>query len=400
MNKVKIEKNKRHYIVLCILVLCVLLNSCTEPYALQTNSYEEALVVEATITNELKSQEIKISKTFRLEENGPEFETGATVFVEDNAGNTYEFKEKEEMYVSTKPFQAIPDREYNLNITTKDGKTYTSKKEILTPITQIENVSTNVITKDNVNGVQISVSSFDPSGKSRLYRYEYEETYRIISPIKRTEIGILNESQDYIELIPNKPNVDTCYSSNKSIDINLASTLGLTEDRINYPIRFISDKDPIIRDRYSIIIRQYTQNTKAYTYYQTLKKTAASDNLLSQTQPGFFYGNVKCTSNTNEKTVGYFEVSAVSAVRLFFNYKDIFPKNEIPSFFYNCKVKKFEWCSEGPNCEAAKLISLMQSNNWVVTEILQFVSYIPAVPRPCLDCTQFSSNKKPSFWKD
>jgi len=163
MYKVKIEKNKRHYIVLHLLLLCLFLNSCTEPYALQTNSNEEALVVEATVTNELKSQEIKISKTFRFEEEGPEFESGAIVFIEDNAGNTYEFKEKEELYVSTKPFQAVLEREYNLNITTKDGKTYTSKKEILTPITQIESIATNVITKNDENGVQISVNSFDPS---------------------------------------------------------------------------------------------------------------------------------------------------------------------------------------------------------------------------------------------
>jgi hypothetical protein len=400
MDKIKIVKDKTRNIVLHLFILCLFLNSCTEPYALQTNSYEEALVVEATITNELKNQEIKISKTFRLEENGPEFETGATVSVEDNAGNTYEFKEKEEMYVSTKPFQAIPEREYNLNITTKDGKTYTSKKEILTPITKIESVSTNVVNKDNENGLQISVNTFDPSGKSRLYRYEYDETYKIITPIQRDKIGILNEDKTEINFIENKPNADTCYSSNKSIEIHLANTLELTEDRVNYPIRFISDQDPIIRNRYSILIRQYTQNTEAYTYFQTLKKTAGSDNLLSQIQPGFFYGNVKCTTNPNEKVVGYFEVASVSEKRVFFNYKDIFPKNDIPPFFYDCKVKNFEWCYNSSECEAEKLISLMQGNNWVVTSLLFYVSYKPAVARPCVDCTLFSSNKKPAFWKD
>jgi hypothetical protein len=400
MNKVKIEKTKKYYIALRLLLLCLALDSCTEPYALQTNSYEEALVVEATITNELKNQEIKISKTFRLEENGPEFETGATVSIEDNAGNTYEFKEKEEMYVSTKPFQATPEREYNLNITTKDGKTYTTKKEILTPITQIENLSTNVITKDNVNGVQISVSSFDPSGKSKFYRYEYEETYRIITPRQRQELIFLVKY--HLEGIPNKPNVDTCYGSNKSMDIHLTNTLGLVEDRVNYPIRFISDQDPIIRNRYSIMIRQYTQNTEAYTYCQTLKKTAGSDNLLSQIQPGFFYGNVKCTTNPNEKVVGYFEVSSVSEKRLFFNFKDLFPNNDTPPFFYDCTIKQFEMCLyEGAsNCDTDQILSLTSGNKWVITGTIPYSPTVFVAPYPCVDCTLFSSNKKPSFWKD
>jgi hypothetical protein len=400
MNKVKIEKNKKHYIVLCLLLLCLFLNSCTEPYALQTNSYEEALVVEATITNELKSQEIKISKTFRFEENGPEFESGATVSVEDNAGNTYEFKEKEELYVSTIPFQAIPEREYTLNITTKDGKSYISKKEILTPITKIENIVTNVITKNNENGVQISVNSFDPSGKSKFYRYKYEETYRIITPRQRQEIGLLNEAKDDWNLVTNKPNVDTCYSFNKSIDILLASTLGLAEDRVNYPIRFISVQDPIIRNRYSILVRQYTQNTEAYSYYQTLKKTAGSDNLLAQSQPGFFYGNIKCKTNPNDKIVGYFQVSSVSEKRLFFNFNDIFPGVETPPFFYDCTIKQFQWCFYGSECDADKLVGLMVSNNWVITGNIPYSPFVFAAPRPCVDCTLFSSNKKPSFWKD
>jgi hypothetical protein len=404
MYKVKIAKIKRRNIVLCSLLVCLLLNSCTEPYALQTNSYEEALVVEATITNELKKQEIKISKTFRFEEEGPEFESGATVFIEDNAGNTYEFKEKEDTYVSTKSFQAIPERKYNLNITTKDGKTYTSKKETLTPITQIESVTTNVITKDNVNGVQISVNSFDPSGKSKFYRYEYEETYSIITPLNFDKIGIYNTNTDLVELIPNNPN-DTCYSSNKSIEIHLASSVGLVEDHVNYPIRFISDQDPIIQNRYSILVRQYTQNTEAYTYYQTLKKTAESDNLLTQTQPGFFYGNVKCTTNTNEKVVGYFQVSAVSTARIFFNYVDIFPKNETPPYFYDCITKTMEWCNNFPYCPDGESVSLTEDYSWIVTlysEGLFSPIIIPlkVAPRPCVDCTLFSSNKKPSFWKD
>lgn len=55
----------RRYIFHTILVFIVssLVLSCIEEYELKTESFEGLLVVEATITDEFKFQEIKLSKT-------------------------------------------------------------------------------------------------------------------------------------------------------------------------------------------------------------------------------------------------------------------------------------------------------------------------------------------------
>ncbi|MEZ0131763.1 DUF4249 family protein, partial [Flavobacterium sp. LBUM151] len=98
------------------------------------------------------------------------------------------------------------------------------------------------------------------------------------------------------------------------------NTIGLSEDRINLPIRFIDIKDPIIGERYSIIVRQYVQNLESYTFYKILKSLSTSTSLFSQVQPGFNYGNLKSANDPNEKIVGYFEVSSVSSKRIFFNF--------------------------------------------------------------------------------
>src|SRR5690242_7064654 len=124
--------------LLFLLLLSLMIVSCTEPYAVRTNTFEDAIVVEATITNELKNQEIKISRTYILEENGPTFETGATVFVTDNIGNQYNFNENNQKYVSTTPFQVAPGVEYQLHITTSDGKSYVSKTQQLTTVNQVD----------------------------------------------------------------------------------------------------------------------------------------------------------------------------------------------------------------------------------------------------------------------
>ena len=122
------------------LLLCSSMISCTEPYQMKTNTFEDALVVEATITNELKKQQIKVSRTYRFEENGPTFESGAIVYITDDTGNQYDFSEQNGIYESNQEFQAIPGKEYQLFIVTDDGKEYTSTVQKLTTINEIQNV--------------------------------------------------------------------------------------------------------------------------------------------------------------------------------------------------------------------------------------------------------------------
>ncbi len=200
-----------------LLLLCsVLLSSCTEPYILQTNTYEEALVIEAIITNELKKQEIKISKTYRLEDLGPEIEHGAKVSVSDNVGNTYEFTEQSGTYISTVEFQAVPDREYQLNIKTKDNKTYRSiKPEKLTAINPMQDLKATVETVEGKRGVQINVSSYDPNALSKYYRYVYEETYKVIAPQWVSDEAIITGPQT-LNIQPRTTEAKTCYGSKKS----------------------------------------------------------------------------------------------------------------------------------------------------------------------------------------
>ena len=162
-------------------LLLIILSSCTEPYLLQSSNFEEALVIEATITNEFKKQQIKISKTYRLEESVPEFIENANVSIEDDLGTIFNFIEGDEIYESENQFQAIPGRKYKLTIVS-NGKTYVSTQETLTTENQIESLEVFDKTINNVRGAEIILKSYDPTKSSKYYRYEYEETYKIIAP--------------------------------------------------------------------------------------------------------------------------------------------------------------------------------------------------------------------------
>ncbi|OIV42832.1 DUF4249 domain-containing protein [Flavobacterium johnsoniae] len=398
------------------LVLALALTSCTEQYVFQNTDFESALVVEGTITNELKNQTIRVSQVYQLEETGPRFEKGANVFITDDQGNEYQFEEKDTVYASITAFRAEPGRKYQLKIKTREGKNYTSDEQVLTTETKIDNVTATVESVNGQRGVQININSFDPANTSKYYRYEYTETYKIIAPLWYSQDAFVVFSpavpadpdndfpglpaKESIVIKPRIGETKTCFSTKKSDDILLNNTNSLSEDRVHFPIRFISDQNYIISHRYSIFVKQYVQNLAAYTFYKTMKDLSSQGSVLSPKQPGFFYGNIKSVENPTEKVIGFFEVSAVSSERIFFNYADLFPNEPLPPYYEkNCNIKDFIDCQGLPPCSGIQLRSAIKSRELVLLSFDGIDSYGMVKP-PCGDCTSFSSNIVPPFWVD
>ncbi|WPO80514.1 DUF4249 domain-containing protein [Flavobacterium sp. KACC 22761] len=399
---------KHLYQKIFLLFFCITISSCTEQYIFQSNTFEDILVVQARITNELKKQEIKISRSFRLGETTPTMEAGANVYISEDGNKTYEFEFEEYsgLYVSKEPFQALPEKSYQLHITTKDGKSYSSATQTLTAISDVQ-VEPKVETIDGYKGVQIQVTNYDPSAKSKFYRYEYEETYKIVSPAWSPNRLIVdpnspNKEEPNFLMIPRQGETRVCYTTKKSDDLILLSTVGQSEDRINLPIRFIDISNPILNERYSIIVRQYVQSLESYTYYTTQKKLSTSKSLLSQVQPGFNYGNLQSDDNPDEKIIGYFEVSSVSSKRIFFNFRDLFKDDQYPPFYTNCTPTELANCWDAKGCAGATILALIKSPapEKVFYGQRDNMGIIIFFPPGCTDCTKISSNIKPLFWID
>ncbi len=160
-----------------------------------------------------------------------------------------------------------------------------------------------------------------------------------------------------------------------------------------FPIRVISRDNPIIRTRYSILVRQFAQSLEAFTFYKILNKFSSSENLFSQNQPGFFSGNLYSVDNQDEKVVGYFDISSVSSKRIFFNFSDFFPDESLPPYFVDCTS------------------FVITDLNLLKEKVLDgSVVYASANPTPggipsvvdaaCGDCTKLGTSTKPEFWID
>lgn len=375
--------------------------SCTEPYALQSNTYESALVVEAVLTNEAKQHEVKLTKTYRLEENENEVETGAVVKIYGDDGSVQDFEEIDGIYKSTNIFQAIAGVKYKLTIETSNGNNYVSNLETLTTVTPIEEITASAVTNNGVRGVEIAANSYDPLNTSKYYRYTYEETYKVIVPRWSPNKLTFTSDNEIIISLRDDPQTRTCYTTNKSNNIILASTIEMTEDRVtNFPVKFIPQNNYSIANRYSILVKQYVESFNSYNFYRILKSFSNSENVLSQIQPGFIYGNIQCTNNPNEKVIGIFNVASVSSKRIFFNYEEIFPGELFPDYLDTCDIKEFDSSCFGPSCAANGFYSL--KSNYMSGKLVYYASEgvtFKMVKPVCGDCTTFSSNVIPAFWE-
>jgi hypothetical protein len=181
------------------------------------------------------------------------------------------------------------------------------------------------------------------------------------------------------------------------------TTTDLLEDRVSkFAIRNISVYIAIISHRYSILVKQYVQSLEAFTYYDILGQLSGSGSLFSQIQPGFINSNIFSTEDRNEKVLGFFEISSVTEQRIYFNYEDFFPNEDLPPYFIDCRTSTPLIQKGTPpstplkdGIEAGILKYFAENNPPAPNEGPYFV-----VPTACGDCTVLGTNVKPEFWED
>jgi hypothetical protein len=112
----------------------VMLTACEETIELDSRQAPPQLVVQSTITNQLKAHPVTLSKTAGFYSSGqtPRV-TDAVVSISDNENNVFDYFYNSEAgkYFPNQPFEGIPGRTYTLNIQA-DGKTITAMETMPT----------------------------------------------------------------------------------------------------------------------------------------------------------------------------------------------------------------------------------------------------------------------------
>ncbi len=374
--------------------------NCIEPFEPEAVDYKSAIVIEATITDEYKNQEIVVSRTFALDTTGPYRESGAKVQITDTNGAVHGFEEKVEgAYISQTPFEAETGVGYILSVIASDGTTYKSTQVRTPSPTKIDSIYAKRDVKDDgaSEGMFIYIDTYDPTGSNTYYRYKYEETHKIIAPFwTNMESYIIDNAIDLVGLRLRDREEQVCYRTNGSKDLILANTVQFLENRISkFPIRFIDRNDYILSHRYSILVKQYAQSLEAHTFYKVLNKLSGSDNMFSQVQTGFLEVNISSLDNNEEQVIGFFEVSTISEKGLFFSYFDFFNGEPRPPYIIECP---FLWYLDAFVSDIKReATAYWDDNNGQYGQFLKPAPYI-FVPVGCGDCNVYGSNIVPDFW--
>ena len=397
--------------------------SCIEEVDLDGPAATGILVVEATLTDELKAHEVKLSRTFEFQADSVPPETRALVRLESSDSETIRFTHTAEgRYLSERNFAAREGVGYQLVIETPEGITYRSETEELPGKAGIDALYAERGNNENgTDGVFIYLDGTPESDRAKYYRYEFEETYKIIAPEWTPDDFLLTDydpcdlpSITYnLEIVPRSEEQQVCYQTVPSSMViqNDATTLA-TPSIEKYKIRFLGATDFMIRHRYSILVRQYVQSLSAYSFYQSLDDFSSSAGILNSVQPGFIEGNLEAEGGRG-RVIGFFEVATVSEARLFFSFQELFPDLEAMPYPDNCLVQSspeghISYCFQGmtgPNTCPESIVELVnQGKIAYVSPNTENLGSCPGpyayVSRECGDCTTLGTNEVPEFWEE
>jgi len=382
-----------------LLLFIVLAFGCIKPIALDSIiTHEPTLIIDALFTDEYKHQVVKLSNTIPLDATIIGKETNAQIKIIDNTNAVYDFTEAEDgVYVSNDLIKAEKGKQYTLEVITSDGTSYSSNQEALYGFNTIDEIT---IKKEH-NSFNEEVLSFyvtsdgNTNENAQYYRYQFEETYKVIAPYWSNEMFDKSKLPQY-KIVPNTEFDKICYGSKKSTDIILKESTLLNEKKFEFFIFSIKADNFKIAHRFSTMIKQYVQSPESFAYNQNILQNATSKSVFTQSQPGALTGNM----NSDKKVIGYFEVSSVSEKRIFFNYSDFFENNPNENNYPSICILPYAPPMVDNGTDSITLAERLKGD-WI------FHSYKdPSTPlykivrTACGDCKKYGTPIKPNFWID
>ena len=308
-----------------ILFGMLLLSRCIDPLDLEgIVDGQPQLVVDAYLSDQPETYFVYLSySSTSLKGYEDEDITGAEVFVTDQEGNRFDFRDAGSGTYESDPFgfQGQIGQTYQLHIRLPDGKEYTSREETIQPVPEIDSIYARHENRPSITaigsvidnwGMQTYVTTGSGGDEPGFYRWDWRETYEFQSPLF-----------DPMSITP--PPI--CYQSGSTVrNLNIASSADFSEDKIvGHPINFISKNTYKLQIRYSLLVTQYSLTERAYTFWENVKTQDESGGSVFAPPPSPIPGNIYNVNDDTETVLGVFQVSAVRRKRFFL------PRSEVPA---------------------------------------------------------------------
>jgi len=380
------------YCIFGFVVLTVFFLKCRQPYnppIPKTNlGY---LVVDGIIISGPDPTVINLSRTQNLTDsayvNIPE--TGALVSVIGQNSETYPLSEQSSGTYVAPGLSLNLNETYRLKIITTNGKQYLSDS---VPVKQTPPIDS-VFWRQDTSGVNIYLTTHDPTNSTRYYRWDFTETWEYNTQ-EQSSVDWVNSQ---IVVRDSTTQIYNCWSSDNSTSILIGTSAKLSQDIINQNlITEVPSGSEKIANEYSILVNQYAITSDEYNYLQTTKSYTEQLGGLFDPQPSQIPGNIHCVTNPSETVIGFINASSVTSARIFVYFRNLpLPWVNVP---YYMADSCFNFLIQ-PDSASYYLPSASPRYYVLIGETITGAQYILTTTF-CADCrVHGGTNIKPPFWQ-
>lgn len=302
-----------------LLVEFLLVTSCVTPYQPDTVSSSTALVVEGLITNQAGPYTVKLSRTadYALASLNL-LETGALVTISDTLGHQEVLREEQPGVYTTQAgqIQGVTGRSYQVTITTQDGVTYQSDRELLKACPPIDRIyaeyhyEPTALTNDKANLWDVFVDTKDPKTPGDFYRWEWTH-YEFLNFCGIYSYGI--DKDVGISCCSNCWDITHCYSNCINISSDVAVNGGTISRQAITQITYNSSVP------YYVEVKQQLLSRGVYTFFQRAQQQIKNSGGLFDSAPASINGNLHSTNRPGSLVYGYFGAVGESEAYLLVN---------------------------------------------------------------------------------
>jgi hypothetical protein len=401
------------------LLLLLPLLGCRKPYLppvkSSANSY---LVIEGSINNGSDPTFIKLSRTVKLSGKTSSMpELNAVLTVEGDQKKSYPLTEKGNGYYACAGLNLDKTHKYRLDIKTVNGKEYVSNYESVLNSPPIDSLTFDVNgTPQSGPGLNIYVTTHDPSNKINYYRWDYQETWIFHSHFSS---HYYSTGDTVLPRLSADKNVTFCWGNDTSSSIILGSSAKLTQSVIyRNPITSILSTSEKVENKYSVLVMQYALTEDAFNFYTDMKKNSEQLGNIFDALPSQSNGNLRCLTTPSEPIIGYITVGNRSSKRIFITSAQWPAWSAVVPQYDGCHLE-FDVSTPPPNTKPIPCCYYNWDGANQVDEFINFnrtsfsQPFIPidaigppgpivgytASTRICVDCTTRGTNVPPPFWQ-
>ena len=304
------------YILITIVILTGF--ACKERFEPNLPSAKQQYLVMEGVLNVSGPTSIRLTLTSPLNAFGFTGITNAQVIVEGRDNTTRQLTHTTSGTYVSPNLNLILANEYRLRIRIPSGKEYLSDYVMARQTPPIDSIGW----KRNAQGVRLYVNTDDPSGNTRYYRWDFDETWEIRSYYYSRQIYIRTTNSVRDRTLAEDVHFGWKYNYSKNILIGSSAQLG--QDVIfEAPATFINDGDEKLAVRYSILMRQYAMDKAGYEFFYQMKRNTETLGTIFDPQPAELYGNIRCINDPAEPVIGYVSASTISEKRIFISSMEL-----------------------------------------------------------------------------